>query len=704
MSASSRSRAPIATHRVDLIEQSTKKALPYLSRQKTQVAKLTLPKWGNELAELCEQLSGSDRKPRWHGWVRETLRPAVELAVAAQRAKPAALTGGIDDYDGLRLRVLSIPEYNVTRRSFDMLGHLLYRHGSLTRLELVNNAGQVSTRCCLFCPPRTDAFTPLRQPMPALRNLSSGISQSLLRSVTLEDAKLSPEAFMSFIDCLDAPCLRELRLKAAMRKENISPEDSVRVAISIAHLLRSSGGRYEEEEDKVASFASPAPVRSGGRAPQLEVLILDDNRLTMRGTRIVVGAAVGCKGVCPPDRVLTRLRLSSTADKEDFDEDSDEEEEEQEEGVTVNDVASYYGNSAARRRLLDALRATRQRGQTAQSSAEVRIAQANLMATTASLRRSVPTLAPPPPPPPPPPAPSSEPQADERHPPPPEDKRCFSHITAANHYGLINTQMDCNWKDQCAVKQASLKLLAQARVLECRARHAKKPLGYAGLPAEIRLEVLRHVAEDEILSKGQVRRVMQWASDPTTIGYGRKEWRPPVAPSPPATPSARDDAAPPSPSLTLIPTVTPWSWSTMIRSGRSLPRDWDAEAYDEWASRNGKAPFVPEPVKKDTREAAADAYIALAEAANAGEDLIAATLGIDSTSTGNSTTITTPTDARRKAITVPSLPPPLARPPVDGAMLAFLEATGTRAPEWWWPATGQKGEKKKKGKAGSARA
>lgn len=367
-----------------------------------------------------------------------------------------------------------------------------------------------------------------RQGILNLRPLVSGINQSLLRRIDLSSIKLTPGVFIDFVDHLDAPCLRRLRLSSLLRDPRPSPEDSVRASVSIAHLLQSA---ISAPTWPIEASQGPPVRRNGGRAPNLEFLCLSGTRLTPRGGRIIVASIIGSR-TRPSNRSLFYLSLNATTYYGEVDEDEDQPPSKRAKHSTV----SCSSNSHDTRQ---------QHTHEAQDEMELAV----------------------------------------------DDPRVYSHVTSSNWEKLLNDHLWQNQLDKYSVNMASLRLLPIARVLGCRSRMAPPPctspaatriVNFAALPTELKLEILRSLDDERALSEAQFQRVVQWACDSSTIGYGGPNWRPPVRLR--ASSTSNEGSQPPAPSTSqddsLVPTH-PWPWAFMISSGASLPRDWDAEAWDE---------------------------------------------------------------------------------------------------------------------------
>lgn len=330
-----------------------------------------------------------------------------------------------------------------------------------------------------------------------MRSLALGVSQSLLRKLSLSSTPLQPEAFIALLDNLDAPCLQQLRLSLTMSNGNDSLDAAVGVkaAISVANLVRpktsspfmSLSDTEEARNERRHHFND----RTGGYAPQLEFLTLNGNCFTMRGIRIIVASAIGGPA-WPANTTLTHLELFAATAPGTIDEDNDDDDD----SVELHEAAGH-------------------------------------------------TFL------------------------PPDDQRCFRHVTSTNWRFVLGRHLWRNVQNRSSIINAATAVLATSRILGCRSRESSERGSvsqFARLPPEVRMQIARSLDSDGVLSERQIRRVMTWASDPDTIGYGE-----PGKPLPWKSSASREF-------ISLLP-IQPWSWPDMF-ANRSLPRDWVAESWD----------------------------------------------------------------------------------------------------------------------------
>ncbi|CEH18316.1 hypothetical protein CBOM_04726 [Ceraceosorus bombacis] len=142
---------------------------------------------------------------------------------------------------------------------------------------------------------------------------------------------------------------------------------------------------------------------------------------------------------------------------------------------------------------------------------------------------------------------------------------------------LLEDQLIANNNLLRAVHTRSLRLLTVARVLGCRSSEDKcsgeGSFQFARLPSELRLAILKATvaSDDAALSSAQINAVIQWACDPSTIGFDGG-----------ASFFLAHPGATPSPYLqeSLIP-VPPIDWSALQTRRGPWPKDYLACHVDE---------------------------------------------------------------------------------------------------------------------------
>jgi hypothetical protein len=387
--------------------------------------------------------------------------------------------------------------------------------------------------------------------------------------------------FVTFLDSLRSASLRQLHLSVALAN-NIPSSDARTAAAAVARLLRHRDGSSAIAEQGV------------GWAPQLEKLSLNGNEFTWKGVRAIVAAVLGA--VPPgeagsldapkPNRVLLHLELFATMSDERPSSDSEEEQGEAERGGVAHRAGRPLSISSS-------LRAQAQEARAAAAGDAAWIASATPGGVTpprmgaAEAARRTPILLP---------GSSSRTHAEQpaeavTQPSPrrnatPSAGELFEQITRADWRRLLGAQLWRNSSERGVVQSAALAVLVAARVLGCKSRETAprqdpgdddttmEPAGFpfARLPLELRLSVLRHLDERHVLSEPQFGRIVAWASDASTIGYGCGfGLSVPRLDLP--SPAERETAT-----QSLLPTHA-WDWHASLR--RSAPRDWEAELLDK---------------------------------------------------------------------------------------------------------------------------
>lgn len=372
----------------------------------------------------------------------------------------------------------------------------------------------------------------------------------------------------------------------------ISREDSQRAALSVARLLRVRtrqerwrSCRTVDAQDGSEGDIPEDEAISGGSAPQLEVLTLNGNHLTLPGVKMIVAAAVGGPA-SPPNRVLTHVELFATCESDERDED-----EEQEDDAEGRGRSSTKGTE---RRTLSVVR-----GYRAARKAAVEItgrtvpSAAGDLSSSRSATKAYATQ-----------DDSSEgrrggtPQARYE----PDDRRSYANITAENWRRKLGSHLWQNTGQRSSVIHAAQQIVGKARILGCKSStisaaaqgsdigSAPSPLALERLPPELRLAILRQLDPAQVLSEGQFRLIVSWACDSSTIGYGREG-----VPLPWADGAALDAGSFSQSSTSALRTASllpsaPWDWHDML--SRSLPRDWVAESWDLWNEHRDTIPIM----------------------------------------------------------------------------------------------------------------
>ena len=148
-------------------------------------------------------------------------------------------------------------------------------------------------------------------------------------------------------------------------------------------------------------------------------------------------------------------------------------------------------------------------------------------------------------------------------------------VTRDRWWSLVERQLEENERRRSAALRAATQVLDAARLLGCKVHEANPQCTYSflRLPLELRLRLISYVDSDGVLTHEQLVHVLQWASEPGTIGYG-----------------TRIDPAP-APATQLVWPIPPWSWDNCFQH-RSVRRNWHSDSFDE-DDLDGRGPRDP---------------------------------------------------------------------------------------------------------------
>lgn len=380
-----------------------------------------------------------------------------------------------------------------------------------------------------------------------MQDLAHSVNLSNLRVLDLSNNPIGTRSVVRLIDNLNTPCLTRLVLSMTMLRVNLLDDQK-------SNPLWLEGDQSWREEnvdvvwnrevrrvgDSLANLVSDN--KQGGYAPRLAMLLLNANDLGWKCVKKVV------KAVLNGNRRLTVVELfATTSSSPSESDDGDDSDEEKEIRATTNNTLTrrssigdlYLRNKRNRRSNLENGNVTPPRNGQAQSSK-----------ATSEV---------------------AEP------------------LTADNWRFKLGRYL---WEDKIhrtAVKDASRYMLAAARVLSCKCREGKRKsttgvFPITRLPPEIRQNIFEHLDEKATLTKRQIERIISFASDPTTLGYGSH-----------STQSGLSDVAMQhihdevngveviQDDYGLLP-HQPWSWAKMVQE-YSMPRDWPATLLDSGLQR-----------------------------------------------------------------------------------------------------------------------
>lgn len=367
--------------------------------------------------------------------------------------------------------------------------------------------------------------------MHTMQQFATALNVSNLRTLEINNNPIGTRSIVQFLDDINAPSLTHLKLSMTMLERNLR-EDQLRNPLWTSSAENEN---WEEESahdiwrremmkvgDSVSNLISSKRGK-GGYAPRLERLSLNGNDLGWRTVKKIV------KSILNDNRNLIEVELFATMTAGD----SDDEEDEKSTGLrrVISVGTMYYRNQQASR---------------------INHGQGN---ATPPRKNSV----------------KMETSSEK------------TILTKENWRGELGRHLWRNRLKRKDVKDASRYILPIARVLTCKCREASnKPLfPFTKLPPEIRAKVVSFLDDKMILSSQQMKRILSFASNPATLGYGsiskdlglsdlalqqiRKE----------AQGIDEDDKY----DYGLIPHHR-WSWKEMV-CDFPMPRDWPATISDE---------------------------------------------------------------------------------------------------------------------------
>lgn len=178
-------------------------------------------------------------------------------------------------------------------------------------------------------------------------------------------------------------------------------------------------------------------------------------------------------------------------------------------------------------------------------------------------------------------------------------------LTPDNWRGELGRHMNVNTSTKWSTKDASRKLLRTVRTLTCKSHEAesiqssnenrRRIFPFARLPPEIRQRIVMHLDEVNTLHQRQTERIISFASDPATIGYGHRSEN--LGLSAAAINAIHQETQDASVGVEQMDVQSDYGfllhrsfrWSDMI-ARHSVPRDWPATVLDEVVSMRDAIP------------------------------------------------------------------------------------------------------------------
>ncbi|UZJ52039.1 hypothetical protein CBS101457_001359 [Exobasidium rhododendri] len=433
----------------------------------------------------------------------------------------------------ISLRRVELSNFRLEMDDLERLGE--YIHGSASMSVL-------SMKACEILP---STFS-------VMHNLARSVNMSNLRVLELANNPIGTRSMVQLIDNLNTPCLIRLVLSMTVLKSNLHLDQ-------LKNPLWQEGDQswrnepidavWNREIQKVGkSFANLiSSNREGGHAPRLTMLLLSANDLGWKSVRKIV------KAVLDGNRRLTAVELFATItspsqvniEGESDDDDDDEEEE----AAAVPSLANELTRSSSSSDLY--LRSKREK---------------------TNVQRDV-NFTPP--------------RASQA------SKSQFSpveRLTSTNWLHHLGRYLWANKIHRTAVKDSSRYILATARVLSCRCRQGEETnrdtnstaiFPFTKLPPEIRRKIIGHLDDKALLSEEQMERIISFASDSTTLGFGSSSKSSGLSEEALRHISSKVRGTHSQEGYGLLPHRS-WHW---ITREYSLPRDWPALMIDSSVSK-----------------------------------------------------------------------------------------------------------------------
>lgn len=380
-----------------------------------------------------------------------------------------------------------------------------------------------------------------------MSHFAQAISFSNLRVLELNNNPIGCRSMVQFINHLDSPCLTHLSLSMTMQIDQLADDQKSNP------LWKQGNQTWREEKDSLIIWKQEmsrvgdclAEFISGSRAgrsriPRLERLSLNGNDLGWKTVKKIV------KGCLNGNKTLTQVELFATTKADDSDEENDSVSQSSSHGLRRS---SSIGTMYLRNR---------------QSNRESSIHGQGFATPPRSDQSSKATM--------------TE----------------VENITKDNWRFKLGRHLWKNKINRMAVKDSSRYMLKSVRVLTCKCRQSVTPLdqsstsfSFTSLAPEIRARIIPYLDERGVLSLQQMERIISFASNPATLGYGCKSAN--LGLSELALQQIKqeasgfvDDAVQDSQDYGLLPHHR-WSWRESVQDF-GMPRDWPATVLDEQKS------------------------------------------------------------------------------------------------------------------------
>lgn len=328
----------------------------------------------------------------------------------------------------------------------------------------------------------------LPQESYVMKRLACAVSLSNLRVLELSNNMIGTRSMVELLDNLHTPSLTRLALSMTFLRKHLAEDQSFNPlwshdkarwnSLTSAEIWKEEVGEVTDRLITLVRHDKPAPF-----VPHLEWLSLNGNDLGWRNVKRIAYA------IRDTNRCLEHVELFSTTDiqgSKDLDDDTDEELETSEE-----QTPPIQENGVRRSTSIGSHFVAQRRQQIAQNREE---------------RQNAPLLL------------TWHPEdIGEARPP----------LNKKNWRKELEIRLKENRRAKAEVKEVSRKLLRILRTLTCKCHEAKgipssETFQFTRLPPEIRQRVVMHLDGSDTLSRKQIERIISFASDPATIGYGCK--------------------------------------------------------------------------------------------------------------------------------------------------------------------------------------
>lgn len=368
-----------------------------------------------------------------------------------------------------------------------------------------------------------------------MQRFALGLSMSNLRILEINNNPIGSKSIVQFLDYLDAPSLTHLTLSMTMLEENLKADKERNLLWTSKAEDRNTKSESSHDIwrreisrvcDSLVTLVS-GRRRRGGYAPRLEKLSLNGNDLGWKTVKKLVTS------ILDGNKTLIEVELFATMSPGDSEDEEDSTEPALKRVRSIGTI--YYQN--------------RQANKTNHGQGNATPPRQNPSTFIAPLKVK---------------------------------------LTKQNWRGELGRHLWENRMGRKSVKDASRYILPIARVLTCKCREGPnevKPLfQFTRLPPEIRAKVVLSLNDYDTLSPNQMKRIISFASNPATLGYGCKSAN--LGLSDLALQQIQKEAQGVVDvedndinDYGLIPHHR-WSWKEMLRDF-PMPRDWPATVLDE---------------------------------------------------------------------------------------------------------------------------